>query len=147
MELKSSMIEGKAELPMPFNCTLWNWNHVWRIANRDSIQLLIAPYGIEIWKIHPLKRCKKRLLIAPYGIEINKLQIWHLLKKLLIAPYGIEISLSLALPSILTLLIAPYGIEIYSDPNIFKCRSLSFNCTLWNWNYIGIASVWSVNFF
>jgi len=80
------------------------------------IKLLIAPEGIEIWRLNSIVH-ELKLLIAPEGIEITSINEADFSTKLLIAPEGIEISLEGArLEAIEQLLIAPEGIEI----SIFK---------------------------
>ncbi len=55
--------------------------------------LLIAPEGIEMKIVPPLRAVPILLLIAPEGIEmICIMQLMQLIKELLIAPEGIEIS-------------------------------------------------------
>ena len=106
----------------------------WCIVFLFSEKLLIVPYGIETdvdW-------------IGSKGRNTFNCTLWNwnsdltssitLTPFLLIVPYGIETQFhSVAIDSHFLLLIVPYGIEtsiIWSS----RKNSLSFNCTLWNWN-------------
>ena len=57
-------------LRLAINRTLWNWNCRIYVRSPFFSILLIAPYGIEIWKYWAFAEMESRLLIAPYGIEI-----------------------------------------------------------------------------
>ena len=54
---------------------------------------------------------------------------------LLIVPYGIETSLEYRNSLEETLLIVPYGIETFKQLDIYNLMKLTFNRTLWNWNF------------